>query len=1284
MDGLQRRRRIGTRAGGVALAVAVATVLGGLATLVPSGAAQHNLAPGRESPASAGVPASPPSPAAGTATGPSSLLAQLPASLRSAPWVEQLAGTNRTPKPLTSLPNLQLLEHGTPEVDGEVGLPYVAQPAPLGLADYGLGPHPYTYSAPRFLGQLRLNSPPNATDPGATDVIEPGGAAQGYVGSVYEFGVQLNTIATNILLPNGSGPALWGYFWTQNVVDWNDSGLHFVSDTFNLTEPVNDGPSGVVEPGTIASGCNNSSAGVDRILTVYGGVLQCVGGTIPVSPAAYPVTLQLYNTLSINAQNRTVLAFGYTIDESGTDAVYSGTSDTVVFNTPTAPALPQPRAPGFSVNGTAATPLGLLQDSEIDVVGDIGGDNAVFRSFNGTLNLEYSNASTNTSWQNVPSAFNFGSDTGETSTGLADYWLPNDTLVVHQGPSLLYGLWNATIAGSTSSSVSSGAVHLEGTISPAYGFAFLATTANDKQYAWLPTNDTGGFDTYLPPLGAPTRWASGYWLTGFADGFARKNGTEVVGNVTNYNLTLTSSPATLNAPLYMFSGAQAASLAGNITPSAAPPYTFSNLSLDVNITFNHLNDYLYPTFELVMAQGVTQPIVVQNLLQGPDAPHLGYDYVWDGSTVPNASFPSLPSILSGFTGFTSQINLYGGTSDVVENQSLVGTALYTGLIEQGGEIVLWGDTDAVVAHVTSTDGSQGVFVGDSTGSFVTDLVVDEGYGVQDFGSTGTTVNNVTGDDALGVEAFSSSHGSYTNISLQSGSEAVAAGEDFGASDDFDLYYDFAGVTSTAVYDVTALGSYGVNLTLSDNDSVSGIYAAEGAIALGLDRDQNVTVANVAQLDGAWPISASYSANLTFTNVTVHYGDIGIQLYWVNDTTISAAKIYGETSAGILLVGSSDTISGGLVVDCASYAVAILLGTGTVVDNNAFLGDDGSSYGFSPAHVQAYTVAGNSFDSAGDVGNYWSDWHTAYPNGTLEPYLVANGVADLYPLLRGPGTVAVTFVESGLPAGKAWSFALAGVGGLTTNSSVTLDAPNGSWAYLLHGPAGWELSGLRPAANLTVAGANLTETFHFVRGRTVTATFTESGLPRGQPWCVTFTTMLCSERATIVVKNLTPASGYPYVIVAIAGYYQTSHLGREVVLPSGSLDLAGPATIHTKFTQVTYAVIFLQDGLPPGKHWTVRVTGEINGHLRTETKGGSSLALIEFALPNGTFNYTVVAPRGYVAQNATGNFTVDGAGFYEVANFTPEARAGSPGVVPLSAERAPPPASELAARPSSPG
>jgi Thermopsin len=822
----------------------------------------------------------------------SSLLTGLPSTLTHTPWIESLTHQGPTLRPLTSLPNLQLLKDPPSPSASHIDPFYVSQPAPLGLTDFGLGASTYSYNTSHFLGEVTFNSAPNVTDPASTGVVEPGGAADGYVGSMNEFGVQLNTVATKIAIPGSDN----GFFWTQNVVDWNDSGIHFVDDTFNLT-------SGTVNPfyiasGTIYSGCNNGSAGVSVILYNYGGVFQCVGATIPVHAASYPVTIQLYNNATVNAQNRTQVAYGYRIIESGTGQVYTGVSDTVVFNNPTAPQRAPAQKPGFTVDGFTEAPAGLFRDAEIDLVGDIGGDNSVFRSVNGTVHLEYSNASSG-GFRAVPSAYNFGGDTGETSTGIADYWTPNHTLHINQGPAMLYGLWNA-IPGS---SVPSGDIHLAGSISPSYGFVFVsntppvlnpwATGARDN-LSWLPTTNGGTFSTYLPPLGAP--WTSKYYVQAFAAGFAEKNGTPVTGSTTGYALRLTSAPGVLRAPLYMFSNAQAAGLAKSVTGSSIPPYDFTNLVVNINSTFNHLNDYGYPTFVLFMAVGVTQAITVSNIYQGYDSPTGNYYFYDFGSSASTGIAVPGPAISSSLPYYTSGINVFDGVGAQVYDQVLAGE-------QYGLQLVLWRDSDTQVASVESELEGSGVWVGDSVDTSVWDVLVESGgTGITDIGSTHTTgsylwVNGSSPVRSVGVVGLSSSDGTFSWISVTNGAIGIATGEDYGAGSDYDSYYYLPGTVGDSVYVITASNdSWGANFSLSERASVHWVTAINGSTAVLVDDSSAVTVDHTSSWGHSVAVYLNGSSQITISWVYAHDYSIGVYINNSTQVTISHIGAWGHSIA----------------------------------------------------------------------------------------------------------------------------------------------------------------------------------------------------------------------------------------------------------------------------------------------------------------------------------------------------------------------------------------------------
>jgi hypothetical protein len=848
----------------------------------------------------------------------SSLYAGLSPSLAKVPWIASLSHQGPALAPLTSLPNLALLEHPVTAPNGTVNPFYTAQPAPLGVADYGLGATPYSYNVSHLQGEVTLNSAPNETDPASGELIEPGGQADGNVGSFHEFGVQLNTVATNMSIPGSDE----GFFWTQNVVNWNDTGIHFVSDTFNLTSATQN--PFYIAPGTIYSACDLSSqAAVDKVLTVYGGVFQCVGGTVPISAASYPITLQLFNNASVNKQDRTQVSYGYRITEAGTHTVVTGIADTVVFNSPGAPGTPPANTPGFSIDGFAGAPSGLFRDAEIVLVGDIGGDNTVFRSINGSASLWYTN-STKQAWRTVPSAYNFGGDTGETSTGIADYWTPSHTLSINEGPSMLYGLWNAA----PWASVASGDIHLAGSISPNYGFVFVSNThpvidplngvARDNM-SWLPTTNAGTFSTYLPPLGAP--WTSQYYVEGFAAGFTEKHGPVVTGSTTTYALHLSAAAAgsSINAPLYAFSNAQAANLAMHVTGSSAVPYTFSNLVVNMNFTFEHVNDYAYATFEVLTMQGVTNAVNVNNTVQGMDSATENY-VIYDFPAGPSTGILSTaPAVIGPRAYATSAISLFEGRNDRVTNQTTAGDGYNL-------QIDLWNDWNTTVSNVVSVYGSQGVFVGDSTFTLVRYVTASLGAdGVTDIGSTGTVGLYITSDGpgSLVAETLSDSDATFEEFVAYNGASGVVAGVDYGASAAYDPYYYLPGTNGLLIYEGFAVnGSVAVNATLSTHVSAGWVYASEGSFGVRTDDAQAVTLYHISATDGSTAVYLWHSRGVVATVVFAHGHSVGV---WVGDS--SRIVIDGVDaqwySVGVIVWNSTHVRISNVVAHHGSVAIEVL-------------------------------------------------------------------------------------------------------------------------------------------------------------------------------------------------------------------------------------------------------------------------------------------------------------------------------------------------------------------------
>ena len=769
---------------------------------------------------------------------------------------------------MASYPNLNLLGNAAASPAAYISPGYQSPPAPMGLADYGVGSSaPYAYNTTHFLATTILTTPPNVTNPSSEGVIDPTGASQGYVGSVYEFGLQLNTILTNVTIPGLTN----GTFWTQNVLNVNDTGIHFVDDVFNFSYL--SGASISTSGPTIASGCGSTD--VTPILEDYGGVYQCVGTTIPISAADYPLTIQLYNNASVNAQGMDQVTFGYQITSGAAGLLGAGISDTVVFNNPAAPTPPvNPVA--FEVNGYEGTPAfdtaghHLFYDSEIIFGGQIGGDNAMFRSMDGSLSLEYANTSTGP-WQSIPAAYNFGSDTGETSAGIAGYWTANHVEEINQGPSFLYGLWN----GLTRISVASGAIQFAGSVNPVYGFVFVSNIDPGTTYAnlsWVPTTASGTFSTYLPP--AIPAGGSAYYTAMFAAGFAEVTGSTFSTSQTGYAFPAPATSTTILAPLYMQGNAQASSLAHNVTGrsiGSTAPYVFDGLAVTLPIPFTYVNDYDYPTFAIFQAEGLTSiPVYVNNTIEGPNTGTTIWYYTQD--YVSGGGWDSRPLNQYNLPYYTQQFNVFGSANARVTNEVLYGSAYYGASGTNGGVVFFFLDSGAYASDITSYDLSYGVFNGLSTGTVVQNLTAAFGAnGMDDVGSTGTVGSSIAATSyyssssyaSLGVYALDSWSATYQWVNASD----YAYGYYSGSPTLISPYYELSGSHGTSLSELNATShATGVFDTVSTHDSFTNLSSYEGATAGMAIESLGISFTNVTAYEAA-AVSVDYTAYTNMTGVT---------------------------------------------------------------------------------------------------------------------------------------------------------------------------------------------------------------------------------------------------------------------------------------------------------------------------------------------------------------------------------------------------------------------------------
>lgn len=208
---------------------------------------------------------------------------------------------------------------------------------------------------------------------------------------------------------------------------------------------------------------------------------------------------------------------------------------------------------------------------------------------------------------------------------------------------------------------------------------------------------------------------------------------------------------------------------------------------------------------------------------------------------------------------------------------------------------------------------------------------------------------------------------------------------------------------------------------------------------------------------------------------------------------------------------------------------------------------------------------------------------------------------------------------------------------TTNSSVTFSGPNGTYWYLVHGQSGELVSGMAPDGNITVAGANVSETVNFVPGKTVGLHYSEKGLIPGTAWC-TGLLGYCSTTSTLSWGNseLTPGT-YPLWVAPVTGY-TASIVSPPGFQNDGYITLGrAVTTVAVKFSPVDYPVTINETGLAAGVAWSLKLTCTDSPHNTSGCDGmkgsGKDVATstggaIDVQLRAGTYSWSVKPVKGY--------------------------------------------------------
>ncbi len=217
--------------------------------------------------------------------------------------------------------------------------------------------------------------------------------------------------------------------------------------------------------------------------------------------------------------------------------------------------------------------------------------------------------------------------------------------------------------------------------------------------------------------------------------------------------------------------------------------------------------------------------------------------------------------------------------------------------------------------------------------------------------------------------------------------------------------------------------------------------------------------------------------------------------------------------------------------------------------------------------------------------------------------------------------AVSFCEEGLPSVHSWSVTVGSTTLTTSGDVLEFDEPNGTYGYSITPIAGWRTSPL--TGSITVAGgpADVIVPYTVV---TFPVTFVVHGLPAGEPWSVTIGSVKSTTSASSL-PLVEPNGTYSYLVGPESGWTLPHFRGNFTVA-------AQPVTVWLNWTQVIYNVTFHETGLLAGTSWSVTLNG---------STGTSMVTTIHFALPNGTYSYTVHPVTGYTPNVLSGSVQVKG-------------------------------------------
>ena len=269
---------------------------------------------------------------------------------------------------------------------------YKSEPAPMGLADYGIGPGntPYMYNTTSFLGIINIGSISVVNNTTESTAL---------------------SIQLNINLEFQDAGIAYVY-WVQDVVTLNTTtdSIQFIDNIWNMSS----GSAAILNSTLAGNGTVAAAIGTQFYYDVSN--LSLPGSSVDIKA---PTTIQLEVNSTVSQTGIPELAFQYN------DGFSWQTYDNVNFTFATALS----NKPVFVVDGFSYEPTNYtFYDAELILGGPGGGSYSTDLSSNVSLQLQYWNGN---NFQEIPNAYNFGSNTAESMSNVVSagyYYSSNGSL----------------------------------------------------------------------------------------------------------------------------------------------------------------------------------------------------------------------------------------------------------------------------------------------------------------------------------------------------------------------------------------------------------------------------------------------------------------------------------------------------------------------------------------------------------------------------------------------------------------------------------------------------------------------------------------------------------------------------------------------------------------------------------------------------------------------------------------------------------------------------------------